>query len=140
MIVVFLLKKKDEDTSVKTALEERCGALNIQDCSIPRSRDDKSGYSDTGSKHTENSSMSGDNYARKPKADSVTRWPANVVIASSTVSKSMDTESGVSKGTGPRSGEWGGKKFGGEEHNDLRRGVWPNDSGGASRFFKKVKK
>jgi hypothetical protein len=140
MIVVFLLKKKDEDTSVKTALEEGCGALNIQDCSIPRSREDKSGWSVTGSEHSENSSMTGDNYARAAQADSVTRWPANVVIASSTVSKSMDTESGISKGTGPRSGEWGGHKFGGAEHNDPKRGVWPNDSGGASRFFKKVKK
>lgn len=90
MIVVFLLKKKDEDTSVKTALEEGCGALNIQDCSIPRSREDKSGWSATGSAHSENSSMTGDNYARAAQADSVTRWPANVVIASSKVSKSMD--------------------------------------------------
>jgi site-specific DNA-methyltransferase (adenine-specific) len=57
------------------------GGLNIADCSIGRSENDKaSGWSTTGSGAGENIAMSGANYARDPKPDSPGRWPANVVL------------------------------------------------------------
>lgn len=140
MIVIVLLKKPDNSTATKTALEEGCGSFNIHECSIPRAPDDQSGWAASGSSETENSSMSGKNYARAPRREGNLRWPANVLIASEQVRQRMDQDSGITKGTGPRSGKRGGTKFGGEAHNDSRMGVWPNDSGGASRFFKKVKK
>lgn len=55
------------------------GALNIDGCRVGRDADDVSGWSQTGSKASENRAMSGGNYARDAKPDAEGRWPANLI-------------------------------------------------------------
>ncbi|MCA3573092.1 MAG: site-specific DNA-methyltransferase [Aestuariivirga sp.] len=55
------------------------GALNIDGCRVGRDTDDVSGWSQTGSKASENREMSGGNYARDAKPDAEGRWPANLI-------------------------------------------------------------
>ena len=140
MIVVFLFKKPDVSSSTDTAVTEGCGGINIEDCSIARSPDDISGWASTGSRAAQNTSMSGSNYARLPAGDSPKRWPANLFLANMEVVRSLDAQGDVSVAKTPRVGKRGGRKFGGQPHNNERVGVWHNDGGGVSRFFKKVVK
>lgn len=63
------------------------------------------------------------------------RWPANVVLDEEAGAQ-LDAQSGITKGSGPRTGIVGGHKFGGEKgQNGTLVGKWHGDSGGASRFF-----
>jgi site-specific DNA-methyltransferase (adenine-specific) len=55
------------------------GTLNIDGCRVGRTDDDVSGWSQTGSKASENRAMSGNNYNRDPKPDASGRWPANLI-------------------------------------------------------------
>jgi site-specific DNA-methyltransferase (adenine-specific) len=55
------------------------GALNIDGCRVGRDADDVSGWSQSGSKASENRAMSGGNYARDAKPDAEGRWPANLI-------------------------------------------------------------
>lgn len=54
------------------------GAINVDGCRVEGAFE--SGWSKSGSKESENGSMSGKNYARDPKPDNANgRWPANIV-------------------------------------------------------------
>ena len=58
-----------------------------------------SGWAKSGSKASENNSMSGPNYARDPKPDNPAgRWPTNVVLDESQAA-TLDRQSGVTSST-----------------------------------------
>ncbi len=57
------------------------GALNIDASRVGRAVDDISGWSQSGSKSSENKSMSGQNYARELKEDASGRWPSNLLLS-----------------------------------------------------------
>lgn len=105
------------------------GALNIDGCRVEG--EFTSGWSKSGSKASENDSMSGPNYARDPKPDNPAgRWPANVVLdehaAAELDRQSGESSSRVGKPRGAAHGEgWGMTATGAE----------CADTGGASRFF-----
>lgn len=128
------------------------GALNIDACRVEG--EFTSGWSKSGSKASENDSMSGPNYARDPKPDNPAgRWPANVVLghtpdcdviyegrgeirlegpcAPGCPVAELDRQSGesssrVGKPRGAAHGEGWGMTTTGAEYAD---------TGGASRFF-----
>src|SRR5690606_30021071 len=58
------------------------GALNIDSCRVAADRsNDRSGWSVSGSRASENVAMSGPNYDREPKPDNeLGRWPADIVL------------------------------------------------------------
>ncbi|MCA2910149.1 MAG: site-specific DNA-methyltransferase [Microcystis sp. M034S1] len=66
-------------TVAENVLKHGTGALNIDGCRVGRDADDVSGWSQTGSKASENRAMSGGNYARDAKPDAEGRWPANLI-------------------------------------------------------------
>ena len=76
--IVLARKPLSEKTVAANVMRWGCGALNIDGCRIEGQF--KSGWSDSGSKASENIAMSGANYERPPKPDSINgRWPANVI-------------------------------------------------------------
>jgi len=72
-------KPLGEKTVAANMLEHGTGAINVDGCRVGRDSGDVSGWSQSGSKESENRSMSGGNYAREPKPDSSGRWPANLI-------------------------------------------------------------
>jgi site-specific DNA-methyltransferase (adenine-specific) len=61
-------------------LEHGTGALNVDGCRVGTRSENESGWSKTGSKASENRSMSGANYDREPKDEiGLGRWPANLI-------------------------------------------------------------
>ena len=66
-------------TVAQNVLEHGTGALNIDGCRVGRDAEDVSGWSQSGSKASDNRSMSGGNYAREAKPDAAGRWPANLI-------------------------------------------------------------
>ena len=80
-----LARKPLTGTVAANVLEHGTGALNIDGCRFAYGDEawpgpqDSSGWSITGSKASDNRSMSGKNYAREPKPDDPRgRWPANI--------------------------------------------------------------
>lgn len=55
------------------------GGLNIDACRVVRPDGDTSGWSQTGSKASDNLAMASANYVRAPAPDNPARWPANVI-------------------------------------------------------------
>ena len=132
--IVVARKPLAKGTVAANVLEHGTGALNIDACRIEGAF--VSGWSKSGSKASENSSMSGPNYERAPKPDNPSgRWPANVCLDADQAA-ALDEQSGTStskrsaRGAGKAAsatyGEWGMAE-------DDTRGH--DDSGGASRFF-----
>lgn len=66
-------------TVAANVLAHGTGAINVDGCRVWRDTRDASGWSQSGSKASENRAMSGRNYAREAKPDAVGRWPANVI-------------------------------------------------------------
>ena len=66
-------------TVAANVLAHGTGALNIDGCRVERDADDISGWSESGSKASENRAMSGGNYARSATPDAAGRWPANLI-------------------------------------------------------------
>ena len=66
-------------TVAENVLHYGTGAINVDGARISRANDDISGWSQSGSKASENRSMSGGNYARTAKPDASGRWPANFI-------------------------------------------------------------
>ena len=132
--IVVARKPLDAKTVAANVLAHGTGALNIDGSRVGGAFE--SGWSKSGSKASENTSMSGANYARDPKPDNAAgRWPANVVLDESQAA-ALDLQSGVSKSSGVIN-RWddGAKPFGGGAGHEYTsvRGV--ADEGGASRFF-----
>lgn len=76
---ICMARKPLVGTVAANVLTYGTGALNIDGCRVGRDTDDVSGWSQTGSKASENRAMSGGNYARDAKPDAEGRWPANVL-------------------------------------------------------------
>lgn len=76
--IVVARKPLSESSVARNVLEHGTGGLNVDACRVGRDKDDVSGWPKTGSRYSENTCMSGPNYAREPKPDSEGRWPANV--------------------------------------------------------------
>lgn len=77
---ITLARKPLIGTVAANVLEHGTGGLNIDGCRVGRDTDDVSGWSQTGSKTSENRAMSGGNYARDAKPDAEGRWPANLIL------------------------------------------------------------
>lgn len=148
----MVARKPLEGTVASNVLAWGTGALNIDACRVEG--EFTSGWSKSGSKASENDSMSGPNYARDPKPDNPAgRWPANVVLghtpdcdviyegrgeirlegpcAPGCPVAELDRQSGesssrVGKPRGAAHGEGWGMTTTGAEYAD---------TGGASRFF-----
>ena len=129
----------EKKTVVDNILKHGTGAINIDACRIVRDPNDISGWSKTGSKESENLSMSGKNYNRDPKPDNPAgRFPANVIFDEFTAGI-LDEQSGILAGDSPNRKPrfnntdqsnnivWTSKR----EHLTPRHA----DSGGASRYF-----
>lgn len=69
-------------TIAQNVLKWGTGALNIDGCRVGTREANESGWSQTGSKAGENTSLSGANYAREPKSEvGLGRWPSNLLLA-----------------------------------------------------------
>jgi len=66
-------------TVAENVLTWGTGGVNVDGCRVGRDADDVSGWSQSGSKASENRAMSGANYAREAKPDGSGRWPANLI-------------------------------------------------------------
>lgn len=67
-------------TVAENVLQYGTGGINIDGCRIGKRENNESGWSQTGSKASENRAMSGANYERSPKNEiGVGRWPANLI-------------------------------------------------------------
>jgi DNA modification methylase len=76
---IIVARKPLVGTVAENVLTHGTGGLNVHGCRVGRDTDDVSGWSQSGSKTSENRSMSGGNYARDAKPDAGGRWPANLV-------------------------------------------------------------
>lgn len=129
---IVLARKPLIGTVAANIMQHGTGGLNVDGCKIGRAADDISGCSQSGSKESENGSMSGKNYAREPKADAAGRWPANVLMDEDAAAM-LDEQSGIS--TSPTTTTRGAGH--GAAYNMPAQGVIAchGDTGGASRFF-----
>lgn len=78
--IVLARKPLEKGLTVAQNVEKwGVGGLNINESRIEGTF--KSGWSESGSKESENTAMSGKNYSRDPKPDSPQgRWPANLIL------------------------------------------------------------
>jgi hypothetical protein len=114
-------------TVAENVLQHGTGAINVDGCRVGRDISDASGWSQTGSKASENRSMSGSNYARDAKPDAAGRWPANFIHDGSEEVVALFPYSKSVGGDGYKNSMFaGGKKTGGH-------GL--GDAGSAARFF-----
>lgn len=138
-LICMFRKSLSEANVAANVLRWGTGAINVGASKIPGVRPDH-GWAKSGSKASENTSMSGPNYARAPKPDDpLGRWPANLihdgsdeVLACFPESKSCgfyNNETGRS--LSDSDGERGiyGKGLG------QSGPVYSGDSGSAARFF-----
>jgi site-specific DNA-methyltransferase (adenine-specific) len=131
---ITLARKPLEGTVAANMLKWHTGAINVDGCRVYRSADDRSGWSETGSKESENVAMSGKNYAREAKPDNEQgRWPANLIHDGS------DEVVGLF----PVTTSGGGDKHGRKKSTFCASTDWEafkgtssgGDSGSAARFF-----
>lgn len=124
------LARKPLTGTVAANLDEwGVGAINVDGCRVEGAFE--SGWSKSGSKESDNGSMSGKNYARDPKPDSPEgRWPANILHDGSeeVLAAFPDTKSGSRK-----AGEYGLMGYHGADAAPMPS--VDGDSGSAARFF-----
>lgn len=130
------LARKPLSTDVAgNVLHYGTGGLNIDACKIERDPADVSGWSKTGAKESNNTCMTGKNYARAPKPDAAGRFPANVIF-DKYAAQMLDEQTGILKsGSNCRRTKSGSfLEHGGlGKTGDVQKTY--GDSGGASRFF-----
>lgn len=134
--IVVARKPLSEKTVADNVMRWGTGGINIDKGRIYRDPNDRSGWSITGSKESDNRAMSGKNYERIPKPDNDKgRFPANVLFDESAAAI-LDEQSGTLKSgsncTRTKTGtflEHGGLGKAGDMQTTY------GDSGGASRFF-----
>ncbi len=131
---VVLARKPLDGTVAANHLRHGVGGLNIEQCRVEGAF--KSGWSDSGSRASENRSMSGSNTERDPKPDNPNgRWPANLILDAE-AGAMLDAQTGVLKSGTMKEGQV----------RKATNGILPfkgctvennsgGDSGGASRFF-----
>ena len=129
---VILARKPLDGTVAETVLKWGCGGLNIDGCRIGTENVSQHGRSDS-----ENSCLSGRNYAEAPGRSWIGRWPANLLL-DDLAADLLDQQSGTLK-SGANPARRGSAKFKtcygefkGQESCTVHRGA---NSGGASRFF-----
>jgi site-specific DNA-methyltransferase (adenine-specific) len=122
-------------TVAANVLAHGTGALNIDGCRVGRADDDVSGWSQTGSKASENRAMSGNNYNRDPKPDASGRWPANLIHDGSQMVLDLFPQTGPSTGRDSRGRNH--QAFTDDARQSFRDDVHPGygDTGSAARFF-----
>jgi len=136
--VVLARKPLDGCTIAENVLRWGCGGLNITATRIGTRTENESGWSKTGSKASENRSMSGANYERAPKDEiGLGRFPSNLIHDNSPAvlaefAKAGTTKSGAMKKEVPA--------YEGESTTGFLRGrSGPSnqhgDSGSVARFF-----
>jgi site-specific DNA-methyltransferase (adenine-specific) len=131
---ITMARKPLVGTVAANVLTHGTGAINVDGCRVGRCQDDRSGWSQTGSKASENRAMSGGNYARDAKPDAAGRWPANLIHDGSeeVVGLFPQTTSGSRK-AGRHLVAGGQGRYGLFSEGDLPEIV--GDSGSAARFF-----
>jgi site-specific DNA-methyltransferase (adenine-specific) len=133
----WLFRKPLIGTVAANVLEHGTGGLNIGACRVGRDTDDVSGWSQTGSKTSENRAMSGGNYARDAKPDAEGRFPANFIHdGSEEVLALFPSEAGGGYGVRGKGGSTyaNGEGFA-NTLSETGQTVGYGDSGSAARFF-----
>lgn len=129
---IVMARKPLRGTVAENVLEHGTGALNIDGCRVEGTFE--SGWSKSGSKESENGSMSGKNYDREPKPDSTAgRWPANIIHDGSdeVLAAFPDSQSSRSEITSKP-----GAVYGNGSGLPAHTGIYGfDDSGSAARFF-----
>ncbi len=129
---ITMAKKPISEKNMRlNVLKWGTGGINIDGCRV-EATSDVSGWSKTGSKESENVSMSGKNYNREPKPDNPQgRFPANLIHDGSdeVVSGFPETKSGKMKAGQKRNS----KPLFGSENDTIKETI--GDSGSAARFF-----
>lgn len=129
---IVLAMKPLNGNFTENALEYGVAGLNINACRIGTEMlpEQKSGQSKIGTLEREN----------MVTPERMGRFPANVIVQDSEEILESFPESGTGNGK-QRIGKKGGSGFGffDDEKTKTTTGVWHNDSGSASRFFKQVK-
>jgi site-specific DNA-methyltransferase (adenine-specific) len=131
---IILAMKPLDGTYAQNALRHGVAGINVDGGRIKRDPDDVSGWSVTGSKASENRSMSGGNYERAPKPDHEGRWPKNTALDEQ-AARMLDEMSGERRSAGLYPSESQGTGKGTTYPGKRPQGQLFNDSGGASRFF-----
>ena len=132
---IFTLARKplSEKTIAENVLKWGTGGLNIDGCRIYRDKNDKSGWSVTGSKESENRAMSGKNYERDAKNDNPQgRFPSNVILDGS--EEVLQGFPKTKSTAGLRKNKYNAvNAYSGDKAKNIM--VNHNDSGSAARFF-----
>lgn len=133
---ILLVRKPLIGTVAQNVLTHGTGGINVGACRVARDPEDVSGWSQTGSKESENGSMSGKNYAPAPKEDAAGRWPANVIMDEE-AGATLDEQTGDRpvSGTARKGGKHTQTPIGYSGGGSGSSALLPADSGGASRFF-----
>jgi len=128
---VIVARKPLQGTVAANVQRWGTGAINVDGCRVGTRTENESGWSKTGSKASENRSMSGANYARDAKDEVGTgRWPANLIHdGSEEVLAGFPDRDGATSNSATGKSIWGS----GGKGVELRDGY--ADSGSASRFF-----
>lgn len=130
---ITVARKPFPGTVASNVLQHGTGAINVDACRVGAREENESGWSKTGSKASENRSMSGSNYDRDAKDEMGTgRWPANLIHDGSeeVVALFPDVKAGVAV----RSNS-GGNTFGGDKPKPPMDDMSYGDKGSAARFF-----
>ena len=129
---ITVARKPLSGTVAANVLEHGTGALNIDGCRVGRDADDISGWSQSGSKASDNRAVSGGNYAREAKPDADGRWPANLIHdgGEEILALFPETRGGVAVRRNS-----GGNTFGGDKPKPQMEDIGYGDSGSAARFF-----
>jgi hypothetical protein len=138
----WLARKPLKGTVAACVLEFGTGALNVAACKVGTDPITQHGRSDS-----ENTSMSGRNYAEPAGRAWEGRWPANVVFTHSAAcdgrcapdcpAGELDRQSGVTKSSGGiNGGKLGVRVYGAFENQVIGQNAGGlGDTGGASRFY-----
>jgi len=134
---IVMARKPFKGNVAQNVLEWGTGGINIDESRVGTRTENESGWSKSGSKASENRSMSGSNYDRVAKDEiGLGRWPANIILDEE-AGEILDQQSGISKGkvgmtqqSSPNNIYNGFKSTGDTKVNDGK-----TDKGGASRFF-----
>lgn len=123
-------------TVAENVLRHGTGAINVDGCRVGTRTENESGWSKTGSKASENRSMSGANYGRDAKDEAGTgRWPANLIHDGSDEVQAGFPQAPGQQGRARTDGEAQGNNIYGALNHITNRPEPRGDTGSAARFF-----